>query len=97
MILCYYSSLDQIVGKYKNDNNREIKEYFEKDGLLWEKNEIFGESYEYVGENKFEYGGMPIGLYEKLQFNFKREGPIKLVSTAVWRGGKEIMESFTKI
>lgn len=92
-----FSSLNQIVGKYKNDNNGEIKEYFEKDGLLWSKNEVFGESYEYVGENKFEYGGMPTGLYKKLQFDLKREAIIKLKLIAVLWDGKEINESFTKL
>ena len=92
-----FSSLNQIVGKYTNDNNGEIQEYFEKDGLLWSKNEVFGESYEYVGENKFEYGGMPTGLYEKLQFDLKQEGVIKLKLIAVWEDGKEIKESFTKL
>lgn len=91
------SSLDQIIGKYKNDANGRIKEYFEKDGLLWSKSEVFGESYEYVGDNKFEYAGMPTGLYEKLQFDLKQEGTIKLQLTAVWEDGKEIKEIFTKL
>ena len=91
-----YSSLKQIVGKYKNDAG-EIKEYFEKEGLLWAKNEVFGESYEYVGDNKFEYAGMPPGLYDRLQFDLAQEGVIKLRMTAAWENGEEIDEILTKI
>lgn len=92
-----YSSLSKIVGKYKNDNNGAIKEYFEKDGLLWAKNEVFGESYEYVGENKFEYGGMPPSLYRKLEFELKKDGATKLRLTSQMKVGQETNETLTKI
>jgi catechol 1,2-dioxygenase len=91
------SSLTQIIGKYKNDVSGEIQEYFEQDGLLWEKNEVYGENFEYVGENKFEYGGMPKGSYRKLQFDLKESGQIKLKSTEFWEGANEEVVSFTKM
>ncbi|PCJ94915.1 MAG: catechol 1,2-dioxygenase [Flavobacteriaceae bacterium] len=91
------SALNQIVGKYKNDTSEKVMEFFERNGQLWSKNEVFGERYAYVGENKFEYSGMPTGLYEKLQFDFKQVGTIKLQLTAVWENGKEIKELFTKL
>ena len=37
------------------------------------------------------------GLYEKLQFDIKQEGTIKLQLTALWEDGKEMKESFTKL
>jgi len=92
-----FSALNQIIGKYKNDSNGSIIEYFEKDGLLWSKNEVFGESYNYVGDNKFEYGGMPNGLYEKLHFDLKQNGDISLKRKSVWEDGKEIKGAYTKI
>ena len=91
-----YSSLQKIVGKYKNDHNDEVLEFFEKDNLLWKKNEVYGVSFEYVGENRFEYGGMPSGLYEKLYFNIKNDGSeVKL--TSLWEEGNKIDKTFSKV
>ena len=92
-----YSSLQKIVGKYKNDHKDEVIEFFEKDKLLWKKNEVFGESFEYIGENKFEYGGMPSGLYERLYFNIKKDGSVELKLTALWEKGNKIDKSFRKV
>ncbi len=94
-----YSSLVKIIGKYRHENNGKIyyKEYFEKDGLLWMKNNVYGKSYEYIGENKFEYGGMSPGLYERLQFDLKNEGIVKLKLTSLWENGIKRKRTYTKI
>jgi catechol 1,2-dioxygenase len=92
-----YSSLRKIVGKYKNDGSDEMKEFFEKDNVLWMKNEVFGESFEYVGDNNFEYGGMPSGLYERLHFDFQKDGTINLKLTSIWEKGNKVNKVFTKV
>ena len=92
-----YSSLQKIVGKYKNDHNDEVLEFFEKDNLLWKKNEVYGVSFEYVGENRFEYGGMPSGLYEKLYFNIKNDGSVEVKLTSLWEEGNKIDKTFSKV
>ena len=91
-----YTAFHKITGKYRNDNNRNIVEYFESDGLLWKKNEVYGECYKYIGDNKFEYGGMYDGLYQVLQFDLKQD-VINLLFKASYKAGKEIQVSFTKI
>ena len=92
-----YASLGKIVGEYKNDSNDERKEFFEKDNVLWMKNEVFGKSFEYIGGSKFEYGGMPSGSHERLHFNFEKDGGITLKMISLWEKGKEINKTFTKV
>ncbi len=67
-----YGSLSKIVGQYKNENTGEVKEIFERDGLLWLKNEVYGVSFDYVGNNTFAYAGLPEGMYRKLKFHFDK-------------------------
>lgn len=92
-----YDSLSQITGEYKNDKTGKVRELFEKDGLLWLQNEVFGESFDYVGENKFEYPGMADGTFITLQLDLKQKGAVKFILTTAWEVGKETVESFTKI
>ncbi len=92
-----YDSLAQIIGAYKNDKTGNVKEFFERDGLLWLQNEVFGESFDYVGENKFEYPGMTNGADKTLQFNLKQKGTIKFKLIRALEAGKETEESFTKV
>jgi hypothetical protein len=91
-----YAALYKITGKYKNDANGNIVEYFENNGLLWKKNEVYGECYKYIGDNKFEYGGMYDGLYQRLHFNLQKD-TVKLEFKASYKAGQEIKVPFTKI
>ena len=92
-----YDSLAQIIGAYKSDKTGAIQEFFERDGLLWLQNEVFGESFDYVGGNKFEYPGLINGAHKTLQFNLKQKGTIRFKLTRAWEAGKETEESFTKV
>lgn len=92
-----YNSLSRIIGAYKNDETGEVRELFERDGLLWLQNEVFGESFDYVGGNKFEYPGMTEGTYITLQLDLKQPDAIKFKLATAWQVGKETVESFTKI
>jgi len=92
-----YNSLSQIIGAYKNDETGEMRELFERDGLLWLKNEVFGESFDYVGENKFEYPGMTKGSHIILQLDLKQKDAPKFKLTTAWEVGEETVESFTKV
>ena len=91
-----FTSIHKIIGKYKNDTTGKIVEYFEDDGLLWEKNEVFGRCYEYIGDNQFEYGGMYNGHYQRLHFDLQKD-TVKLQFKTLYEAGKEIQVSFTKI
>jgi catechol 1,2-dioxygenase len=95
-LLVSNDSLSKIIGKYKNDTTGKIHEFFEKDGILWKKNEVFGVSFNYVGDNTFEYVGFPEGMYRRLKFHFKNDA-ITLQFEALEEDGIKRFESFTKV
>lgn len=92
-----YGSLSQIIGKYKKTETKKIQELFQKDGLLWLQNEDFGRSFEYVGENKFEYPGMTKGTYVTILFDLKEKETTKFKMATSWGLGTETVEEFIKV
>jgi len=95
-LLVSSDSLSKIIGKYKNDKTGKIYEFFEKDGLLWKKNEVFGVSFNYAGDNTFEYVGFPEGMYRTLKFHFENDA-ITLHFEALEEDGIKRSEFFTKV
>jgi catechol 1,2-dioxygenase len=75
------AALDKIVGVYQHENKRKSIEFFKKDRLLWMKNEVFGEKFDYVGHNQFEYAGLPAGMFWTLRFDLQEDGSVKLTET----------------
>ena len=61
------------------------------------KNEVFGRRYDYVGNNEFQYGGMPAGLYEKLHFDLENGGSVKLTITSERQKGRKNTAIYTKV
>ena len=54
-------------------------ELFKKDDVLWMKNDLFGENLDYTGNNTFEFGGMPAGMYGRLKFTIMPSGAVQVV------------------
>lgn len=78
-------AIDKLVGTYTDKKDtKNKKELFKKDNDLWLKNEVFGEAYKYVGNNKFEYPGMPSGSFASLQFELMASGDIQLTIKDVY-------------
>ena len=72
-------AIDKLTGIYIDEKDKDKKiEFFKKNNLLWMKNEVFGENFEYVGNNTFEYPAMPPGTYATLRFEIMPKGSIKL-------------------
>ena len=91
------AALENLIGKYQNVQNGNTNEFFCKDGELWVKNEVFGKVYKYVGENTFEYGGLPDNMYERLHFQLKQDNKLSLRKTAYYGEGEERVQNFIKI
>ena len=73
------AAIDKLTGIYIDEKDKDKKiEFFKKNNLLWMKNEVFGENFEYVGNNTFEYPAMPPGTYATLRFEIMPKGSIKL-------------------
>jgi catechol 1,2-dioxygenase len=79
-------AIDKLTGAYTNINDpKSKKEFFKKGNDLWLKNEVFGENYVYVGNNTFEYPGMPEGSHDSLQFELMASGDVRLtIKEVVW-------------
>jgi catechol 1,2-dioxygenase len=79
-------AIDKLTGAYTNINDpKSKKEFFKKHNGLWLKNEVFGENYVYVGNNTFEYPGMPEGSHDSLQFELMASGDVRLtIKEVVW-------------
>ena len=91
-----FDAISRLVGRYKNEETGEEREVFEKDELLWLNNEVFGVSYNYTGNNTFEYPGLPDGMYRKLKF-YLDEKATKFQFTALEEDGIKRDKLFTKI
>ncbi len=83
-LLAEPEALEKLTGVYLDMTNKKKKvELFNKDHTLWLKNEVYGESYSYVGNNTFEYPGSPGGYEENLRFDINPSGAINLTRNYV--------------
>lgn len=96
-LLVSYDALSKIVGKYQNNQSGEMREFFSQDNQLWLKNEVYGEKYDYVGANQFEYSGMPTGAYRRLHFKLEQDGAVNLQWISGRQSGSEETKEFTKL
>jgi catechol 1,2-dioxygenase len=73
------ASIDKLTGTYihQTDSQKTIT-LFNNKNTLWVKNEVFGEPFEYAGNNLFVYPNNPEGSFEKLEFEISPSGAIKL-------------------
>lgn len=63
------ASLDKLIGAYEPEDGEGTQiELFQKEGKLWKKNEVFGDAYDYLGDNIFEYPGLHDGSCLRIHF-----------------------------
>ena len=73
------ASIDRLTGTYVDEKDpKNTLTLFKNQNSLWVKNEVFGQNYEYAGNNLFVYPSNPDGSFDKLQFEFSASGAIKL-------------------
>jgi catechol 1,2-dioxygenase len=71
-------AIDRLLGTYvSKEDKTKSKEFFKKNNALWLKNEVFGEEYRYIGNNTFDYAGMPKGMFETYTFELLGSGGVK--------------------
>lgn len=81
--------IDRLAGVYRDEKDPNRRwEFFKKDDRLWLKNEVFGQSYEYIGENTFQYPGLARPMSQVLRFEPLAGGGIKVTRTIVDQEGK---------
>lgn len=80
--------LDRLTGVYRDEQDpSRSMEFFKQDNLLWMKNEVFGQSFEYRGANTFQYPSFPEHMSLTLRFDVLPQGGVKVTRTLVGRNG----------
>ena len=73
------AAIDKLTGTFTNEKDSSKKmEFFKKNDVMWVKNDLFGENLNYTGNNTFEFGGMPAGMYGRLKFTILSSGEVQL-------------------
>ena len=76
------ASIGQLAGKYINEADKsKTTEIFKNKEKLWLKNEVFGEEFEYAGNNTFRYPDPSNAMKWLLQFEIMKGGKIKLTES----------------
>jgi Protocatechuate 3,4-dioxygenase beta subunit len=86
------AAIDKLTGVYtdEKDNNKKT-EFFKRSNVLWMKTEVFGRNFDYIGNNTFQYPGMPPEMNWTLNFEIDALGSIKLTQTSFNdQGEKEV-------
>ena len=84
------AALDKLVGKYRDEKDKaKTIEFFKHKNSLWQKNEVFGEEFRYIGNNTFEYPGLPKGTYGTITFELLGTGTIKCTMSSLYDDKKE--------
>ncbi|MEP7110225.1 MAG: hypothetical protein ABI760_19675 [Ferruginibacter sp.] len=74
------AAIEKIIGVYTDEKDKNKKTVlFKRNNVLWMKNEVFGENFEYTGNNEFTYPSLPPGLYATLRFEIIPSGAVKLI------------------
>ena len=90
--------IDKLTGVYMDEKDKNNKmEFFKKDNLLWMKNEIFGEDYECIGSNTFQYPNAPQGMSLTLLFEIIPQSAVKVTKTYVDEKGEKHINVAVKI
>lgn len=88
------SVIDRLAGIYtRSDDKQKKEEFYKRENLLWIKNSGSingGYPLQYVGENIFEYYGLPM----KYQFTVQKDGSVKISFAGTnWSNVKESWEA----
>ena len=86
------ASMEKITGIYVSEKDKKDQmTFFKKDHTLWLKNEVYGNSFDYIGDNTFQYPGLGPAQSWILHFEILASGEVKLTQTSVnEKGEKEI-------
>lgn len=76
------ASMNKLIGMYTGETDKSRKaEIIKKDDTLWLKNEVFGNQFEYVGNNSFRYPDESGEVKWTLHFEIMKTGAVKLTES----------------
>jgi hypothetical protein len=57
---------------------------------------VFGEKFDYVGNNQFAYPGLPPGMFWTLRFELQEDGSVRLTETISEENIRKKVNLYTK-
>lgn len=92
------TAIDKLTGTYTDQKDPKRKTvFFKKDGQLWRKagDVVYGNYWEYIGNNTFSQAGLPAGLIRTNAFEILKEGKVKMTETRVdSKGNKTVAVAY---
>lgn len=82
------AAIDKLVGTYVFEGREDQITFFNNNGQLWMKNEVFGKGFDYLGNNTFEYPGRTSDHSFTLTFELLNNGSVQLKTTTTQNGKK---------
>ncbi len=91
------ADLDRLVGRYVGESDgSQSFEFFQHENQLWLKNEVFGETFRYMGNNTFEAPDRELWGSFQVKFEVQSNNKILAVSTRFNGKGNKIVQRATK-
>lgn len=91
------ASINQLIGTYTDERDKNRKaEVFRKNDFLWLKNDVFGNKFEYAGNNSFKYHDESGEMKWTLHFEIIKAGSVKLTETRQEGEERERVSVFIK-
>ena len=82
-------SLNKLIGIYIDElDSSKRTEFFKHNNALWKKNEVFGNIYDYLGDNNFSYNGI-INRNFLAHFDIMPDKSVKLTQTITAKNGNK--------
>ena len=89
------AAIDKLTGVYINAKDEKVKvEFFKHEGMLWMKNDLFGENLDYAGNNTFQFGDSTEG--GAFVFEIIKKGKVQLRASYVNAEGKKIENVYVR-
>jgi catechol 1,2-dioxygenase len=84
------AAMGKLAGVYIDEKDKtNTGELFIKNNILWMRNDVFGENLEYIGNNTFQFAGLPTGMSQTLLFELMTNGNVKLTMASVDEKGEK--------
>lgn len=89
-------ALDQLVGRYAGEGDQRF-EFFKHEDQLWLKNDLFGVSLQYLGNNTFEIPGVEQRGSWQIRFDLQPGEKVQAISTRTDTSGKKTVSRTRKM
>jgi catechol 1,2-dioxygenase len=84
------TAIDKLTGVYSDEKDKtQTVELFASNNELWMKNEVYGQKFNYMGNNTFEWPEVEPGDKSTVYFEILNSGSVKATFTSLSKDGKK--------